>query len=341
MITVSEVGPQQSTIWNQFVNAHPDATVSHLFEWKPAIEGTYRLKAYYLGAFSDGTLVGILPTIIIKRPLTPPFAVSLAFCSYAGWLVRADQEESLLVRQFQQHLTQHGIHALESWRIAQSSTVKSHEVTMRLVLTSSPDELWKRFDPKVRNQVRKATKSGLEPRWGKDQLDEFYSIYSDNMRHLGTPVHSKGLFRSLQDHLPTFTDLLTIRLGDQAVAAMFILGFRDQLYDMWASSLREYDSICPNMLMYWEALRYGCVHGFTIFDMGRSQVESGTYRFKAQWGAVPHPLEYVALTVDGSSHSVSTDLYRSSTAAILGRIWKICPRTLTNWMGPKLRKYLP
>jgi FemAB-related protein (PEP-CTERM system-associated) len=341
MITVSEVGPEQSMIWNQFVNAHPHATVSHLFEWKTAIELAYRLKAYYLGAFDEGTLVGILPTIIIKRPFARPFAVSLAFCGYAGWLLRADQDELLLVRQFQEHLSRNGIYALEAWRIARSSAVKSHQVTMRLALTSSPDELWNTFDPKVRNQVRKATKAGLEPRWSRDQLDEFYSVYSDNMRRLGTPAHSKELFRNLQNHVPTFTNLLTIRLGGQAVAAMFILGFRDQLYDVWASSLREYDSICPNMLMYWEALRYGCAHGFATFDMGRSQVESGTYRFKAQWGAVPHPLEYVALTVDGSTRSASTDLYRSSTAQILSRFWRVCPRTLTNWMGPKLRRFLP
>ena len=53
----------------------------------------------------------------------------------------------------------------------------------------------------------------------------------------------------------------------------------------WASSLREYFSLCPNNLLYWEMIRWGCKNGYQRFDFGRSSPDSGTYRFKKQWGA--------------------------------------------------------
>ncbi|MEZ5583585.1 MAG: GNAT family N-acetyltransferase [Candidatus Competibacteraceae bacterium] len=55
----------------------------------------------------------------------------------------------------------------------------------------------------------------------------------------------------------------------------------------WASSLRKYNSLSPNMLLYWSVLEFACKKGYRIFDFGRSTPGEGTYRFKEQWGAKP------------------------------------------------------
>ena len=62
-------------------------------------------------------------------------------------------------------------------------------------LPSTVDDLWKDTDRKVRNQVRKAQKEGLVVQEGGEELvDDFYSVFSRNMRDLGTPVYPKRLF---------------------------------------------------------------------------------------------------------------------------------------------------
>jgi lipid II:glycine glycyltransferase (peptidoglycan interpeptide bridge formation enzyme) len=39
------------------------------------------------------------------------------------------------------------------------------------------------------------------------------------------------------------------------------------------------------MLLYWEALKLAIATGDKLFDFGRCTIDSGTYRFKNQWGA--------------------------------------------------------
>ncbi len=61
-----------------------------------------------------------------------------------------------------------------------------NKVSVRLPLnTNSPDE-WKKLNAKVRNPVRKVTKSGLtvQHREGADCLSAFYEVFAENMRDL-------------------------------------------------------------------------------------------------------------------------------------------------------------
>jgi lipid II:glycine glycyltransferase (peptidoglycan interpeptide bridge formation enzyme) len=92
------------------------------------------------------------------------------------------------------------------------------------------------------------------------------------------------------------------------------------------------------MLLYWEALRRACVEGFRQFDFGRSSRDSGTYRFKAQWGAHEEPLFWY--TIPTSTRLVDTSVDRRTSVAFLSRTWQHLPLSLTRQVGPRLRGYL-
>ena len=52
----------------------------------------------------------------------------------------------------------------------EGSPVQTHKVEMVLPLQSTTGEQWRRLDRKLRNQVRKAEKSGLTVRHGGPEL---------------------------------------------------------------------------------------------------------------------------------------------------------------------------
>ena len=57
---------------------------------------------------------------------------------------------------------------------------------MVLGLEVTVEEQWRVLDRKVRNQVRKAEKEGLQVEsGGAELLDAFYSVLAHNMRDLG------------------------------------------------------------------------------------------------------------------------------------------------------------
>lgn len=71
---------------------------------------------------------------------------------------------------------------------------------MFLDLATDVDSQWRGFDAKLRNQTRKAEKSGLQFVGGHlELLDGFYEVFARNMRDLGTPVYTKNFFCNILD----------------------------------------------------------------------------------------------------------------------------------------------
>jgi serine/alanine adding enzyme len=210
-------------------------------------------------------------------------------------------------------------------------------VSVMLELASEADAMWKRLDAKVRNQVRKATSSGLTPAWcGIEALDDFYGVFATNMRDLGSPVHSRRFYAAILEEFAGDARLLLVRDGSRVVAGGVCIVFRNTVMVPWASSLREWRSRCPSNLLYWEVIRSACDKGLRWLDFGRSSRGGGTYKFKMQWGGRERPLHWQVDPSDRASVIDSDDpRYR-----LMIRAWQRLPVRLTTLIGPILRKRL-
>jgi len=340
-MTVREISCDESSMWNSFVLEHAGATPFHLFGWKRVFENSYQLSARYLGGFKDGALVGLLPTAVIRHPFGEPFAVSLPICGFAGTLARPDVDREEMEREFLSYLTSKGVPSLELRTLDVTSTEKSDEQLLRLKINGPAEVIWKSLDTNERNKIRKVEKLGLTVDWARCGADEFFHIYARRMARLGTPTHSRQFFAEILSQFRESAAILGVRKDGKYIAAMFLSRFRNELYDVWAASLPEYDSLRPNMLLYWEAIKYACANGVETLDLGRSNINSGAHQFKLQWGATPYPLDYKVLSRDGSYSSSLVQTYRVSLGRYLSSTWKMLPLRTSMWLRPKLRKYIP
>jgi FemAB-related protein (PEP-CTERM system-associated) len=214
---------------------------------------------------------------------------------------------------------------------------KQHKVTMRLELSPG---LWERLDRKVRNQIRKAEKSQLQVVRGKDELlSEFYQVFARNMRDLGTPVYARRFFAEILNAFPEHAHVVVVRLGDRPVAAGLTYRTGDVIEIPWASSVRDYNSLCPNHLLYWHALQAAIAEGCTTFDFGRSTPNEGTYKFKEQWGARPVTLHWEYRLLQGNQLPDQSPKNPKFRIAI--ELWKRLPLWLTNIIGPSIVRSIP
>ena len=86
-------------------------------------------------------------------------------------------------------------------------------------------------------------------------------------------------------------------------------------------------------------LQHAITAGFRRFDFGRSSEDSGTYRFKAQWGAEPERLKWHYWLSPGTPMprlTPSNPKYRAAIAA-----WRRLPVPVANVLGPLIVKNLP
>ncbi|HJV33623.1 FemAB family XrtA/PEP-CTERM system-associated protein [Geomonas sp.] len=330
--------------WDSFVTSCSEASAYHRYAWRGVIERSFGHQSHYLAALDQaGKAQGVLPLFHVKSALFGNFLISVPFVNYGGLLCRSElAERELLVEaeRLRRRLGARYVELRHFGRPVAGLPTSSRKVTMLLPLAGSEDEQWERLDPKVRNQIRKALKSGLSFRMGgAELLDDFYRVFAHNMRDLGTPVYSKSFFREVTAALDEGARVLTVDLGELTVAAGIATASGEVVEMPWASSLAEHRPLCPNNLLYWEAIRFAIRRGGATFDFGRSTVGEGTYRFKKQWGAQPVQLYWQYLMNEGEplpELSPSNPKYRLAI-----RLWQRLPVALTKVLGPPIVRKIP
>jgi FemAB-related protein (PEP-CTERM system-associated) len=195
--------------------------------------------------------------------------------------------------------------------------------------------MWDGLKSKVRNQVKKPRKAGLTvERGGAELLPHFFRVYSENMRDLGSPSHSRRFFQAVMDNFPEDVSIYVVWHDGRAIGAGFTMANGDRLEIPWASSLRRYNSLCVNHLMYWQVMEDACRDGFQWFHFGRSTRDSGPYRFKLQWGSEPEQLHWYYLAPDAKAAARASSLEQSYGWGT--KLWQRLPLWLTRRIGPRI-----
>ncbi len=334
-------GPSHQPLWDSYVQQSDGATIGHVFAWQSVIREAYGHEAFYLLATDGSTAKGIFPLVLVKSILGTSLT-SMPFMDYGGICADDPETAQALLDRAIRLLCERQCRALEirqAFPVVQVGISRSDKVRMVLDLSGGIDTLWRSLPAKVRNQVRKAEKSGLTTIiGGPELLDEFYTVFAVNMRDLGSPVHSRTFFRRIGTAFGPRMRVILVRHGQSTVGGAVCLFFKDTMLVPWASSLRKHFSKCPNNLLYWEAIQHGCEHGYRMFDFGRSSMNSGTFEFKKQWGAQPLTLPWRLLTQDGRSGS--TLLGSEGKYRLFAEIWRRLPVSVSKILGPRIRKHL-
>ena len=166
--------------------------------------------------------------------------------------------------------------------IAKGFGTRKDKLDMRLPLLTTPDAMLRSFSAKLRSQIKRPLRENPEVLVGRGGLlENFYTVFSRNMRDLGTPVYPKSFFRCVLDNHPEAV-IVCVKVAGSPAAAAILMDHGKMLEIPWASTDRRYNRLSVNMLLYWTAIEYAITHGYRVFDFGRSTVGSGPHRFKKQ-----------------------------------------------------------
>lgn len=326
--------------WNEFVSSQPQASGYHVWGWRTVFERAFRHEPIYLIARCGDAVAGVLPLVSIKSVLFGRTLTSLPFVNYGGVLAADEDTAQALVDaagDLARSMRCAHVELRHAGRRFPALPCKQHKVAMRLPLNGVS---WERLDKKVRNQIRKAEKSGLTAQTGgAELLDDFYRVFARNMRDLGTPVYSKALFEEVLRVFPDNAHVHVIRLQDTPVGAAVTYHAGGMMEMPWASSVRDYNSLCPNHLLYWSIIQFAAATGHAVLDFGRSTPGEGTFKFKEQWGAQPLALHWEYVLAAGEAMPDVSPANPKFQAAI--EIWKRLPLPLATRIGPHVVRGIP
>lgn len=329
--------------WDAFVDAHPQATANHLWRWKLVYESAFGHRTAYLAARRQGAITGVLPIVLFEHRAFGRFAVSLPFVNYGGMLANDDASAMALLEASRRLVHWHDLTHLELRHRGvcfPELPSKRHKAAMLMPLAADVGGMWQRLDRKVRNQIRKAEKSGLTVTiGGPEQLDAFYSLFALTMRDLGTPVYSQRFFQEVFRHFPERSRTVIVWHAGRPAAAAVTYAHHRALEIPSAASRREDRPLCPGNFLYWSIIQHAIAEGFATLDFGRSTPGEGTFLFKTQWGAEAETLCWEYDLAGGEKlpdRSPSNPKFRAAIAA-----WKRLPVPVANMLGPRIVRYLP
>lgn len=329
--------------WDCYVTSVPHGTFFHLSGWRRVIVKTFGYPSFYLFAEEGGKIRGILPLFLVKRLFSGSFLCSVPFGVYGGVCADDAAVEHDLLKRGSEILAELGTKYIEFRHVEKSNLdlpVKDLYVTFEREIYADPEQNMEANPRKQRRMIRQGAKHGLTSIMGGEEfLPQFYDIYAQSLRNLGTPVFPYAYFRNLVEEFGDLCRILTVWHRDKMAAAVMTFFYKERVIPYYGGSLKECLRYAVNDFMYWELMQYGCEKGYKIFDFGRSRKGTGSFDFKRHWGFEPKPLSYqYYLPKGGQVPNISPS---NTKFRLFISIWKRLPLPITKVIGPRILRYLP
>lgn len=328
-----------------WVRAQPQATPFHLPAWLRAVERGTGNSAYCLIAENEaGELVGMVPLHLIASPLFGRALVSSGFAVGGGILAQSQGVADRLadaVWELARELKcptaelRGGDAPQRNWMIQRDA-----HASFKSDLAADDAAQLLAIPRKQRAEVRKGLDNGLTVETGSGQrdLDWHYRVYAESVRNLGTPVFPRSLMAETLQAFGSDADILTVLCEGRPVASVLNLYFNGAVMPYWGGGIWQARALRANDLMYYALMNHARQRGCTVFDFGRSKVDSGAYFFKKNWGFDPEALIYSTRAAQGvRPRDINPNSAKYGRAVAL---WQKLPLPLANLVGPWISKGL-
>ena len=326
--------------WDEIVINNNESTYCHQIGWKNVIEETYRLNSCYLLAENDvGAVVGILPMFIVKDIFFGKRMISLPFVPLGGICCETDDIRDALINETINMGTDHNVDYCEIRSLTDQKYFDEFKdtntyVTSVLSLDDTPENTLKSMARNKRKNIYKSERGNLEYNYFSDNqntFNDFYKIYSQNMKRLGTPQHSEDFFQNILKYLNA--DIIGVYKDNECQYSAIVILFKESMIDFTSSALIESRKFFVTDFGVWNLILKAHDMDLRYFDFGRSVRDSENWESKRRWGAKTIDLNYYYPL----SQNLNVSKLNPSKYNKIAKIWSKLPSAITSQIGPILR----
>ena len=348
----TKISPSDAVdLWNDFALSFP-STVPYSFN--PSLffffQQHFNWKPYYFILQDNGTTIGLLPVVNTGKAW-----VSLPHFSYGGILTnrnipKAELIDNLLRLVKENHLPSgfykvnyeevvkipvSGVdtYFIRSFGDQRDDAFKSSEKATYVLKVKEQETLFESLGSNLRRKIRKASEKGFEFRTGKTALlDDFYSVYTRNIRLLHSLNYDKRFFKDLLDAWDFGAmDLFVVYQKGKPVASALTASYGSFYENLYFATLPEVRKDYISDWLHWQMITHFLSSGrdkAITYSFGRSTVNSSVHRYKKHW-----PVEVIPLYV-------YSNLDTKASNPVYHTILKLLPGSLVRMLSPHLIKHI-
>jgi len=221
--------------WDEFVIGHPLGTFFHLLAWREILRKSFGYEPVYLWIRdSSGRIRGLLPLFLVKSMLFGRSLVAMPVGVYGGPLVSDEESYRMLLQQATELAKERHVRYLEirgnpyadapiAPHVDGDSSRWSRKdlyVTFKGQIDSTDEANLARIPRKQRRMVCQGDKHGLKAIFDNGRLREFYDVYAESVRNLGTPVYGYSYFENLVSSFGDQCRILLVEYHEKIIAAV-------------------------------------------------------------------------------------------------------------------------
>jgi FemAB-related protein (PEP-CTERM system-associated) len=349
-VSVVVCSESQRADWEELIGQCADATSGHLWHWREVVGSAYGFDSHYLLAQDGrGRPMAAAPFIFVRSRLYGSELASMPYIDYGGvchadWLENGSREAATAelighARELAAKLRAKRLHVRSLQPMEPPFEISTEKVAQHLALSETVDAQISRLPSERRNRLRRVEKLklGVEVDDPADPaaLADLCAIYSENMRDLGSPTHSRRFFSELVNRLRNRLKMIRVRHERNVIAVGLAMKFRGSMTLPWTGATLESRPLYGANALYWAGIKLAIETGCHTFDFGRSTFGSGIFEFKRQWG--PTPVQPYWSTLYVSPRRVTAPRNRKSLLR-MSRLWRYMPLLVARTVGPTLRR---
>lgn len=273
--------------WKDFVYSHPKGNTFQTPEMFEIFSKTAGVEPTLIAAIDENNeILGLLVAIIQReRSDVLGFFSSRAVID-GGPIIQDDNIEVLdeIIKGFKVFVKRKVIYTLfrnfGEWTDEEKKVFSKHGFNYRehlnilVDLTKSEDELWqevhKNRKKEIKNGLRKGVVVKLISIKEKQNIDSPYQIIKNLYDDLKLPLPEKLLFQNSSEILSHDPKMLLFGayVNDELIGVRFVICYKNDIYDWYAGSIREYLNYRPNDILPWEIFKWGKTNNYSTFDFG-------------------------------------------------------------------------
>jgi hypothetical protein len=336
--------PVRNPGWDHLVALHRDAGCFHTSAWAKVLHQTYNHRPFYLRFSRGRRLSALVPLMEVRSPFTGRRGVCLPFSDTCEPLIfdpnvveLVRDRVVLLARERRwRHLEIRGGKFFQS-RSSPAATFYGHTLDLRRRVDELPD----RFDSQVRRAIRKAERSNVSVRVGRNRqaIGDFYRLHVQTRRRHGLPPQPTSFFLNIYEHIIKpglgFT-VLAQRDSHPIAAAVFFRFGKNALYK-YAASDKRFQEFRANNLVMWQGIQLLLRSGVEKLHFGRTECENdGLRRFKLSWDTQEETIDYFRVDPSGRQYLPSIRCNGGLHKRIFGRLPLVFNRLAGSILYPHL-----